>query len=330
MRTTPLNRRALAGGAALILAGSRPGAAQAPGRAPDQRPVRVVIPYAPGGGADTVGRILFGKLGEILGANFVIENRAGGAGTIGAAAVAGAAPDGYTLLHDATAFSVNPALLEGRLPYDTRRAFRPVFLAARVPNLLLVHPDVPARTVPEVIALGKASRDGLDFASAGNGSVQHMALEMFARSAGIHINHIPYRGGGPALADLIGGQIRFFFSNASSSTGHARAGRVRAVAHTGTGRIAAFPDLPAVAETLPGFAAYEWNGVFAPAGVPEAMVERLSAGLNAAIRDPAVAERLAGLNVETVPNSPAEFAAFLEAEMEKWGRLVREAGIRPD
>ena len=335
MRNIPATRRALAGaalGAAALAGGMVPAAvlAQQQPRWVPERPVRVVIPYAPGGGADTVGRILFGKLGEILGASFIIENRAGGAGTIGAAAVAGAAPDGHTLLHDATAFSVNPALLEGRMSYDTRRAFRPVFLAARVPNLLLVHPAVPARTVPEVIALAKASRDGLDFASAGNGSVQHMALEMFARTADIRVNHIPYRGGGPALADLIGGQIRFFFSNASSSTGHAQAGRVRAVAHTGTGRIAAFPELPAVADTLPGFAAYEWNGVFAPAGVSDAVVETLGAGLNAAIRDQAVAERLAGLNVETVPNTPAEFAAFLEAEMEKWGRLVREAGIRPD
>jgi tripartite-type tricarboxylate transporter receptor subunit TctC len=169
-----------------------------------QRPVRVVIPYPPGGGTDTVGRILFAKLGEILNTSFVIENRSGGAGTIGAAAAAGAAPDGYTLLLDATAFSVNPALFEGRLPFDPVRAFRLVFLAARVPNLLLVHPAVPARSVSEVIALARAAgRSGLDFASAGNGSVQHMALEMFARAAGVHINHVPCRGGGPALADLV-------------------------------------------------------------------------------------------------------------------------------
>ncbi|MBX6745001.1 MAG: tripartite tricarboxylate transporter substrate binding protein [Acetobacteraceae bacterium] len=291
--------------------------------------MRVVIPYAAGGGADTVGRIIFAKLGEILNASFVIENRGGGAGTIGAAIVAQAAPDGYTLLHDATAFSVNPALFE-KLPYDTRQAFRPIFLAARVPNLLLVHPSVPANTVPELVALAKASPDGLDFASSGNGTVQHMALEMFARTAHIKLNHIPYRGGAPALTDLIAGQVKYFFSNASSSTGHVRAGRVKAIAHTGIGRIAAFPDLPAVADTYPGFAAYEWNGVFAPTGVPEAVVQKLSDGLNAVIRDPAVAERLVGLNVEAKPNTPAEFAAFLESEMDKWGKLVREAGIRLD
>ena len=323
-------RRTLLGGAAAFgLSGTAAGQQQAPAAWP-QRPVRVVVPYAPGGGADTVARILFAKLGEVLGAGFVIENRGGGAGTIGAAAVAQAAPDGYTLLHDATALSVNPALFEGRLPYDTARAFRPVFLAARVPNLLLVHPDVPARSVAEVVALARATPGGLDFASAGNGSVQHMALEMFARAVGVKINHVPYRGGGPALADLIAGQVRFFFSNASASTGHAKAGRVRAVAHTGSRPIAAFPDLPAVADTLPGFEAYEWNGVLAPAGVPEPVVRRLSEGLNAVIRDPGVGERLAGLNVETAPNTPAEFAAFLAAETEKWGRLVREAEIKPD
>jgi tripartite-type tricarboxylate transporter receptor subunit TctC len=324
-------RRALLGAAAA--AGAAPvGLATAQQASPwPQRPVRVVIPYAPGGGADTVGRILFAKLSEILGASFVVENRGGGAGTIGAAAAAQAAPDGHTLLHDATALSVNPALFEGRLPYDTARAFRPVFLAGRVPNLLLVHPDVPARGVAEVVALARAAAPGgLDFASSGNGTVQHMALEMFARAAGVRLNHVPYRGGGPALADLIAGQVRFFFSNASSSTGHARAGRVRAVAHTGTRPVAAFPDLPAVADTLPGFEAYEWNGVLAPAGVPEPIVQRLNEGLNAAIRDRAVSERLAGLNVETAANTPTEFAAFLAAETEKWGRVVREAGIKPD
>ncbi len=328
MATSGMGRRALFGAVAIGFAG-RPAVAQAPAAWP-QRPVRVVVPYAPGGGADTVARILFAKLGEILNAGFVIENRGGGAGTIGAAAAAQAAPDGYTLLHDATALSVNPALFE-RLPYDTARAFRPVFLAGRVPNLLLVHPDVPARSVADVIGLARAAAPGgLDFASSGNGTVQHMALEMFARAAGVRLNHVPYRGGGPALTDLIAGQVRFFFSNASASTGHARAGRVRAVAHTGTKPIAAFPDLPAVADTLPGFEAYEWNGVLAPAGVPEPVIQRLSEGLNAAIGDRAVAERLAGLNVETTPNTPAEFAAFQSAETEKWGRLVREAGIKPD
>ena len=314
-------RRALFGAAAGFgaITVSRPARAQA---APwPQRPVRVVIPYAPGGGADTVGRILFGKLGEILGANFVIENRGGGAGTIGAAAAAQAAPDGYTLLHDATALSVNPALFE-KLPYDTARAFRPVFLAGRVPNLLLVHPDVPARSVAEVVALAKAAPGGIEFASSGNGTVQHMALEMLARTAGVNLNHVPYRGGAPALTDLIAGQVRFFFSNASASTGHARAGRVRAVAHTGTGRIAAFPDLAAVADTYPGFTAYEWNGVLAPAGVPEPIVQRLSDGLNAAIRDPAVMERLAGLNVEIV----AQHASRIRRLSRRRNRKVGPSG----
>ncbi|HYZ34436.1 MAG TPA: tripartite tricarboxylate transporter substrate binding protein [Crenalkalicoccus sp.] len=322
MRVTRRTLGLLAAATALRAGGA--GAAGWPDHA-----VRVVVPYSPGGGADTVARILFGKLGELLSASFVIENRGGGAGTIGAAVAAQAPPDGYTLLHDATAFSVNPTLFE-RLPYDSARDFRPVFLAALVPNLLLVHPSVPVGTVAEVIALAKATPGGLDWASSGNGTVQHMALELFARAAEIRLNHIPYRGGGPALADLIAGNVKFFFSNASSSTGHVQAGRVRAIAHTGAGRLRAFPELPPVSDTLPGFEAYEWNGVFTPAGAPDAVVERLSRALNQAIADPGVAERLAGLNVETRPNTPAEFAAYVAAETAKWGRVVREAGIRPD
>ncbi len=316
-------RRSLAAGLASLALPAR-----AQGSYPE-RPVRVVIPYAAGGGADTVGRILFAKLGEILQQSFIIENRGGGAGTIGAAVVAKAPADGYTLLHDATAFSVNPSLFD-RLSYDTRRDFRPIFLAARVPNLLLVHPSITLQSVPEVIAFAKAQPGGLEWASSGNGGIQHLALEMFARAADIRLNHVPYRGGAPALTDLIAGQIKFYFSNAAASTGHVRAGRVRAIAHTGAQRIATFPDLPRVAETLPGFEAYEWNGVFAPAGVPDAVVARINQGLNAALAAPDVAERLAGLSVEARPNTPAECGAFVEAEMAKWERVVREANIRLD
>jgi tripartite-type tricarboxylate transporter receptor subunit TctC len=310
-----------------LAAAALPAAAQAP--AWPARTVRVVVPYPPGGGADTVSRLLFARLSEALGQQFVIENRGGAGGTIGAAAAARAAPDGYTVLYDATAFSVNPALFEGRLPYEVGD-FQPVFLAALVPNLLLVHPSVPARTVAEVIALAKAAPGGLDWASSGNGTVQHLSLELFARQAGVRLNHVPYRGGGPALNDLIGGQVKYFFSNASSSTGHARSGAVRAVAHTGRGRLAPLPDVPPVSDTLPGFETYEWNGVFVPAGTPAEVVARLGAALNAAIREPAVVERLAALNVQARENTPEEFRAFLAAEIERWGRVVREAGIKPD
>jgi tripartite-type tricarboxylate transporter receptor subunit TctC len=290
------------------------------------RPVRVVVPYSTGGGADTVSRILFARVSEDLGQSFVIENRAGGGATIGPALVAKAAADGYTVLYHGTAHSINPALVPN-LPYDTRRDFIPVFLAAQVPNLLVVYPPVQAKTVADVIAMAKDG-PGLDFASAGNGSVQHLALELFRTMAAVNVNHVPYKGGGPALNDMIGGHIKFFFSNASASTPFVKSGQIRAIAHTGHGRLASFPDLPPVSDTVPGFEAYEWNGVFVPAGTPPQVVSRLNAALNAALRDPKVMERLASLSVQAKPNSPAEFAAFFQSELDKWGRVVREANIK--
>jgi tripartite-type tricarboxylate transporter receptor subunit TctC len=291
------------------------------------KPVRVVVPYSAGGGADTVSRILFAKVAEDLGQAFVIENRAGGGGTIGPAVVAKAPADGYTILYHATAHSINPALV-ANLPYDTQNDFVPVFLAAQVPNLLVVYPPVPAKTVSGVIALAKSSPGGLDWASSGNGSVQHLALELFRAMAGVKLNHVPYKGGGPALNDMVGGHIKFFFSNASSSTPFVKSGQVRALAHTGRGRLAAFPELPPVSDSVPGFEAYEWNGVFVPAGTPAPVVSRLNAALNDALREPKIAERLAVLSVQAKPNSPAEFAAFFNSELDKWGRVIREANIQ--
>jgi tripartite-type tricarboxylate transporter receptor subunit TctC len=290
------------------------------------RPVRVIVPYPAGGGADTVSRILLAKLSDGLGQQFVIENRGGAGGTIGAAVAAKAERDGYTVLYDATAFSVNPSLY-ARLPYDTLNDFQPVFLASLVPNLLVVHPSVEAKTVEDVIAIAKAAPGGLDWASSGNGTVQHLSLELFRLRTGVKLNHIPYRGGGPALNDLIGGQVKFFFSNGAASIGHIQSGALRAIAHTGRGRLRTLPDIPAVAETLPGFEAYEWNGVFVPAGTPAPIVAKLNAGLNAVLRQQEVIDRLNALNVEFRENTPEEFRAFVKAEMQKWERVVREANI---
>jgi tripartite-type tricarboxylate transporter receptor subunit TctC len=290
------------------------------------RPVRVVVPYSTGGGADTVSRILFAKVSEDLGQPFVIENRAGGGATIGPAIVAKAPADGYTVLYHGTAHSINPALVPN-LPYDTQKDFVPVFLAAQVPNLLVVYPPVQAKSVADVIAMAKAA-PGLDFASAGNGSVQHLALELFRSMAGVKLNHVPYKGGGPALNDMIGGHIKFFFSNASASTPFVKTGQLRAIAHTGRGRLASFPDLPPVSDTVAGFEAYEWNGVFLPAGTPPEVVNRLNAALNASLRSPKIMERLASLSVEARENSPADFAAFFQSELDKWGRVIREANIK--
>jgi tripartite-type tricarboxylate transporter receptor subunit TctC len=191
-----------------------------------------------------------------------------------------------------------------------------------------VHPSVEAKTVTDVIAIAKAAPGGLDWASSGNGTVQHLCLELFRMRTGVKLNHIPYRGGGPALNDLIAGQVKFFFSNGAASIGHVQGGAIKAIAHSGRGRLGTLPDLPAVAETLPGFEAYEWNGVFVPTGTAPEIVRKLNAGLNAVLREAAVIERLKQLNVEYRENSPAEFRAFVAAEMEKWSKVVHEAGIK--
>jgi tripartite-type tricarboxylate transporter receptor subunit TctC len=291
------------------------------------RPVRVIVPYPPGGGADTVSRIFFLKLSETMGQQFVIDNRGGAGGTIAAAVAAKAEPDGYTILYDATAFSVNP-FLYGKLAFDYGKDFQPVFLASLVPNILVVTPSVEAKTVADVIALAKAAPDGLDFASSGNGTVQHLSLEMFRHATGTKINHIPYRGGGPALNDVIGGQVKFFFSNGSASVGLVQSGKVRGIAHTGKGRLRTLPDLPPVSDTIAGFEAFEWNGVFVPTGTPAAIVQKLNAGLNSMLKQPEVTDRLDKLNVEYRPNTPDEFRAFVAAEMERWSRVVKDANIK--
>ncbi len=319
-----LTRRHLLAGTAAVLAATNRASAQA---AWPVRPVRVIVPYPPAGGADTVSRILFQKLGEMWGQQFVIDNRGGAGGTIGEAVAAKADPDGYTILYDATAFSVNPALYT-RLSFDYGRDFQPVFLASLVPNLLLVHLSVPAKTLPELIDLAKTAPGGLDFASSGNGTLQHLCLEMFRHVTGAQINHIPYRGGGLALNDVIGGQVKYFFSNGSSSVGHVQSGAVRAIVHTGKGRLRTLPDLVSAQETLPGFEAYEWNGVFVPTGTPKDIIDKLNAGLNAVLRAPDIVARLQSLNVEFRENTPDEFRAFVAAETEKWGRVVREANIK--
>jgi tripartite-type tricarboxylate transporter receptor subunit TctC len=319
-------RRFLAGSAAAACLASTPGPASAQAAYPT-RPVKVVIPYPPAGGADTVGRILFQKLGEMWGAQFVIDNRGGAGGTIAAAAVAKAERDGYTIMYDATAHSVNPSLY-ANLPYDTVKDFQPVFLAALVTNLLVVNKAVEAKTVADIIALAKATPGGLEWASSGNGTVQHLALEMFKRQAGIQLNHVPYRGGGLVLNDLIGGQVKFYFSNAAASIGHVQSGTLKCIAHTGRGRLATLPDVPTVAETLPGFEAYEWHGVFAPSGTAPDIIAKLNAGLNAVVRQPDIIERLKQLSVETRANTPEECRAFVASEMEKWGKVVREGNIK--
>lgn len=323
MSGTNLTRRTLLG--ALAAAPFAP-AAKADAAWPS-KPVRVMVPYPPAGGADTTGRIVFGKLGELLGQQFVVENRGGAGGTIGEAVVAKAEPDGYTVLHDATAFSVNSSLYSN-LSFDYNKDFDPVALVSLVPNILVVTPSVPVKTVADVIAFAKASPDGIDMASSGNGTLQHLSLEMFRHVTGIKISHVPYRGGGLALNDVMAGQVKFFFANGSAAVGLIKGGKVKAIAHTGKGRLNSLPDIPPMSETLPGFEAYEWNGVFVPHGTPVPIVQKLNAGLNETLRSPFVSERFAQLNIETRITTPEEFRSFVQGQMALWSKVVKDANIR--
>ena len=323
MTRTDLTRRMLlAGLAATPFAGRAQAQTDWPTRA-----VRVMVPYPPAGGADTTARILYAKAGADLGQAFAIENRGGAGGTIGEAVVAKAAPDGYTILHDGTAFSVNGSLYPN-LPFDYRKDFDPVFLVSLVPNILVVTPSVPVKTVADVIAYAKASPNGIDMASSGNGTLQHLSLEMFRHTTGIKINHVPYRGGGLALTDVMSGQVKFFFSNGSASLGLIQGGKVKAIAHTGKGRLGSLPDVPPVSDTLPGFEAYEWNGVFVPHGTPPAIVAKLNRALNTALASPEVSTRFKQLNIESRQNTPEDFARFVEEQMKLWSGVVKEANIK--
>jgi tripartite-type tricarboxylate transporter receptor subunit TctC len=322
MSGTPTRRTVVAGLAAAPFA--TPALAQS---AYPNRPVRVMVPYPPAGGADTTARIIYAKLSQILGQQFVIENRGGAGGTIGEAVIAKADPDGYFILHDATAFSVNAALYPN-LPFDYGKDFEPVALISLVPNILVVTPSLPINSVAELIAYAKAQPGGIEMASSGNGTLQHLSLEMFRFMTGTKVNHVPYRGGGVALTDVMSGQVKFFFSNGSSVVGLIKGGKVKAIAHTGQGRLASLPDIPPVSDTIPGFEAYEWNGLFVPHGTPADIVKKLNAAVNEALASAEVKERFAQLNVDSRATTPEEFRAFVKEQTERWSKVVKDANIK--
>jgi tripartite-type tricarboxylate transporter receptor subunit TctC len=317
-------RRALAAG--LLALPALPRAARAQWSA--ARPVRMIAPYPPGGGVDTTARLLAGPMGAFLGTQIVVENRAGAGGSIGAAELARSAPDGHTLMVDAMAHTVNPALLRG-LPFDYATAFTPISQVVVLPQILVVNPAVvPARTLPEFVDWARARAGRLSYGSSGNATAAHLAAALLVERAGLDIQHVPYRGGTPALQDLLGGAIAFVFGTVSSSLQLAREGRLRALAVSTASRIASLPEVPTVAEGgFPGYELNEWNGLYAPAGLPPAMTGRLHAAALHALADPAVRQRLEALGAVPVGSAPAEFARYVAEQREAMARLVREARV---
>ena len=303
--------------------------AQAQGTWPD-KPLKLVVPYPAGGNADNTARLLATQLGQRLGQQVVVDNRPGGSGTIGAAAVAKAPADGYTLLLDATAFTVNPSLFP-KLPFDATKDFAPISLVLQVPLLMVVPANSPFQSVADVAKAARARPGHLTYASAGNGGAQHLAGELFKQGQKVAITHIPYRGGAPALTDLIGGQVDLMFSATTASGPFVKSGKLRALAISSPRRVEGWESVPTVAESgVPGFQVSEWNGLFAPAGTPRPVLERLEAETRAIVASPEMKKRFAELGVQGVGSSAQEFSAFLKTESTKWDEVIRTSGIRMD
>ena len=292
------------------------------------KPVRFVVPFAPGGTTDVLARLLGEKLSVSLGQQFVIDNQAGAGGNIGTAQVAKAEPDGYTILMGTVGTHAINQSIYPRLPFDPIKDFAPITLVATVPNVLVVNPEVPANSVAELIALAKAKPGELNFASSGNGSSIHLSGELFKVMAGVDMVHVPYKGSGPAVIDLLGGQVEMMFDNLPSSAPHIKAGKLRPLGVTSKERSPTLPDVPTIAEAgVPGYEALSWFGVLAPAGTPDAVVARLQEEIAKALADPAMQARFAELGAVPVGDTPAEFAAFIGTETAKWADVVQKAGI---
>jgi tripartite-type tricarboxylate transporter receptor subunit TctC len=313
----------LAAAAALLPASLRRARAQAyPGR-----PVRWVVGYAAAGATDILARLMGQWLSDRLGQPFIVENRPGAASNVATEAVVRSAPDGYTLLMASAANAISATLYD-RLPYDFIRDIAPIAGIARVANVMLAHPSLPAASVPELIAYAKANPGRISMASAGIGSPQHLAGELFKMMAGVDMLHVPYRGGGPALTDLLGGQVQVSFSTTVSSAGYIKAGKLRALAVTTAVRSEALPDVPVMADFVPGYEASTWYGIAAPKGTAPEVIGLLNTEANAALADARFKARLADLGGTGLAGSPADFAGLIAEETEKWGRVVKFAGAK--
>ncbi|MGE0559800.1 MAG: tripartite tricarboxylate transporter substrate binding protein [Burkholderiales bacterium] len=294
------------------------------------KPLRLVVPFPPGGPTDIVSRLLAPKMAAALGQQIVVENRGGAGGAIGTEQVARAAPDGYTLVMGtigglAVAKSLNP-----KLGYDTLRDLAPITQSVSVTSILVVHPSVPAKNVRELLALAKAAPGKLNYASSGNGTITHLAGELLKLTGKVNIAHVPYKGGAPALVALVSGEVDMSYENSLIITPHIKSGKVRGLAVTSAKRSALLPQLPTIAETLPGYSASGWYGLLAPAKTPQPVIARLNAEAVKALRSQDVVDKLSGQGAEPVGSTPEEFTAFIRSEIDKWANLVKAAKMRTD
>ena len=293
------------------------------------RPVRLIIGYPPGGSADITARLIGQWLSDRLGQQFVIESRPGAGTNIATEAAVRATPDGYTLFLVAPANAINATLYE-KLNYNFIRDMTPIAGIIRFSNVMEVHPSVPVKTVPEFIAYAKANPGKLNFASSGNGSTIHMSGELFKMMTGVNIVHVPYRGGAPALTDLLAGQVQVMFDNVPTSADHVRTGKLRGLAVTSTTRLAVLPDLPPLSDFLPGYESSAWYGLAAPKNTPAEIVDKLNKEVNAILADPKSKARFEELGATLLPGSPADFGKLVADETDKWGKVVKFAGVKAD
>jgi tripartite-type tricarboxylate transporter receptor subunit TctC len=292
--------------------------------------ITFVVTYPPGGGADLMARLVAPKMSETLGQSIVIDNKPGAAGQIGAAFASRAKPDGYTVMIDAASFVINSSLYP-KLPYDADKAFKPVGVLAIFPHVIVVTPSYDAKSVADLIATAKAKPGAINYASSGTGSAQHLAGAAFVQQTKTDLGHVPYKGGGPAMNDVMGGHIPLFFANVASGLSHIKSGKLRALAVAGERRIASLPDTPTLAELgLQGSEVYEWNGMFVPAGTPEPVVNRLADALRKAMESDEIKQRIAGLGGEIFAGGPAEAARFIADQRQRTATIIREGNIKPD
>ncbi len=295
-----------------------------------QRPVRFVVPYAPGGSTDTLARSMGSKLSELLGQQVVVDNRPGANGDIGMTIVARAPADGYSIVLGYIAnLAIGPSLYE-KMPYDPIKDFASITQVAGASNIFVTHPSLPAKNFKEFIAYTKANPKKVNFASAGVASVGHLTGELLNDMAGIDMQHIPYKGSGQAITDLVGGHIKVMISGMASTLPHVRSGKLNGIVTTGLKRTPATQDIPTIAETYPGFESSSWFGVLAPAGTPRPIINRLNADIHKSLQDPAVAKRLAGVGFEITYGTPEQFTNYMKSEIKKWAKVVKASGAKPE